>query len=436
MSTGPKPLACRQNVPGPRIYWLTEEFPPETGGTGMVAARISRALASHVPVCVVTRQLRPALPAHDHFGEARVRRIRPAGVLKGVGWRALPALGFYLARLTFLLASEARRYDIIVVSSMKIMPLIAVPICGLLRKRCIVRLESPFELAQPIAAESLSSMGGLLSRPLSRLLGAMQRHVLARADCVIAISQDIEARLREVSCPPERILRLPNPIDLERFRPIEENERRAMRERLGLPPERTLVLYVGRLSRSKGVLLLIEAWSEIIDRHPNLYLVFAGSGKGSWDDCEEELKRQVRMCELDASVRFVGQTDHVERYLQAADLYVLPSEYEGFSLSIGEALACALPPVVTSVGAAPELIRDGVNGFLFPPKDRHALIQAISAALEQRARWPKVRSRARETAERFGLQQVVSQYQALFGTLASTRGAVRDLKAALRSRMP
>ncbi|MGH8218214.1 MAG: glycosyltransferase family 4 protein [Steroidobacteraceae bacterium] len=419
-------------MPGPRICWLTEEFPPETGGTGMVAARIARALAPHVPVCVVTRQLRPARPARDRFGQARVRRIRPAGVLKGAGWRALPALAFYLARLTFLLTSEARRYDIIVVSSMKIMPLVAVPICRLLRKRCIVRLESPFELVQPIAAESLSSMGSLVSRPLSRLLGVMQRYVLARADCVIAISHDIEARLREVSCPPERILRLPNPIDLERFRPIGEDERRAMRERLGLPLARTLVLYVGRLSRAKGVLLLIEAWRELIDRHPNLYLVFAGSGKGSWDSCEDELKQQARAGGLDASVRFVGETDRVEHYMQAADLYVLPSEYEGFSLSIGEALGCALPAVVTSVGAAPELIRDGVNGYLFAPKDRRALIEAVSTALEQRDRWPQLRRLARETAERFGLQQIVCQYLALFRTLARARGAVRDLQTARR----
>jgi len=335
-----------------------------------------------------------------------------------------------------LLVSEARRYDIVVVSSMKIMPLIAVPSCRLLRKRCVVRIESPFELVEPIAAESLSSMGGIVSRPLSRLLGAMQRLALTRADCVIAISRDIEERLTNIDCPPERVLRIPNPIDLERFRPAGKEDRCALRTQLALPAERTIVLYAGRLSRAKGVLLLIDAWRELVARHPELYLVIVGKGKGSWDDCEDELRRQVRAAALEESVRFVGETDRVEHHMQAADLYVLPSEYEGFSLSIGEALACGLPPVVTAVGAAPELIQHGVNGFLFPPKDRGALIEALDAALAERPRWPDMGALARETAERFGLQHVVSQYLALLRALAAGRGAAPDLQAMLRSRAP
>lgn len=412
---------ARATLLQPRIYWLTEEFPPETGGTGMVAARLSKALAEHVPVSIVTRQLRPAIRRHDAFGRVRVRRIRPAGRLKGAGWRALPLMVLYLARLAVLLASEARRYDIIVVSSMKIMPLIVVPLCRLLGKRCVVRIESPFELVEPIAAESLTSMGGALSRPLSRLLGAVQRGALARADCTVAISRDIEARLAAARCPSGRIVRIPNPIDLDRFRPATQAERTALRGELGLPPDRTLVLYAGRLSRAKGVLMLIEGWREIVGRHPQAYLVMAGSGKSSWDDCEEELRRRTRESGLDAHVRFVGETTRVEDYMRAADLYVLPSDYEGFSLSIGEALGCGLPAVVTSVGAAPELIESGVNGFLFPPKDPDAMRDALSSALERRGDWPQMQKAARQTAERFGLQHVTAQYVALFRALAGSR---------------
>lgn len=387
----------------------------------MVAGRLSRALAEHLRVEVVTRQTRPGLPPRDQLGAVRVRRIRPAGLLKGAGWRALPAIAFYLAHLTTLLAREASRYDIVVVSSMKIMPLIVVPICRLLRKRCIVRLESPFELVEPIAAESLEAMGGGLSARLSHALGALQRLALTHADCVIAISQDIEIRLRSARTPPKRIVRIPNPIDLERFRPVEADERRALRERLALPAEGTIVLYAGRLSRAKGVLMLVEGWSELIERHPGIFLVLAGAGKDSWDDCEEAVKAVVRERGLEAGVQLVGETSRVEQYMQAADLYVLPSEYEGFSLSIGEALGCGLPPVVTSVGAAPELIEPGVNGFLFPPKDRAAMVEALSAALRERARWPELRRQARATAERFGLERVVSRYLELFRGLASSR---------------
>ncbi|MGH8259302.1 MAG: glycosyltransferase family 4 protein, partial [Steroidobacteraceae bacterium] len=347
-------------MPQPRIYWLTEEFPPEVGGTGVVAGRLSHALADSVPVSVITRQTRPPGKREDRFGGARVRRIRPTGRLKGAGWRALPAMIAYVARLSAMLAIEARRYDIVVASGMKILPLAAIPICRMFHKRCVVRLESPFELVEPIAAESLHGMGRT-SRTLSRLLGVLQRSLLARADRVVAISQEIESRLLHIGCSPERILRIPNPIDLERFHPAAEASPASLRERLRLPPSRTIVLYAGRLSRAKGVLMLIDGWSEVVRQHPDVCLVVVGSGRGSWDDCEDELRRLASERGLDDHVLFVGETTQVAEYMRAADLYVLPSEYEGFSLSLGEALGCGLLPIATFVGSAPELIEQGVN---------------------------------------------------------------------------
>ena len=413
----------------PRVYWLTEEFPPETGGTGMVAARIATAVARQgIAICIVTRQTPTLRTRDDHWGSLRVQRIRPAGVWKGKGWRAAPVLFVFLMRLLALLIAQRRSYDLVVVSGIKVMPLIAIPVCRVLGKACIVRLESPFELVEPIAAESLDRMGRALSRPLSYLLGAAQRAALKRADRIVAISQDLEKRLRDSACSSEHILRIPNPIDLERFRPAEPHERDRLRQRLALPLDRTLVLYVGRLSRAKGLTLLIEAWPEVLARAPGVMLVLVGSGKGSWDDCEAALRAGVQAAGLTPHVRFAGACDHVEDYLQAADLYVLPSEYEGFSLSIGEALGCGVPAAVTSVGAAPELIEHGVNGWLFPPKDRAALVDTLTEALGQSERWPEMRRRARATAERYGMTRVAAEYAALCRALTlGTPGGVEPL---------
>jgi len=407
----------------PRVCWITEEFPPETGGTGLVAARIAGAIATQgVEVSVLTRQTRPARAVEEQYGAVCVHRIRPGGRFKGAGWEALPAILAYLVRLAGLLIRRARHYDVIIVSCMKIIPLVAVPVSWALGKACIVRLESPFELIEPIAAESLGTMSRI-GHLLSNLLGALQRRLLGRADCIVAISAEVESRLKRTDCPPERILRIPNPIDLQRFKPLARAERATLRDALGLPRDRTIVLYAGRLSRAKGVLMLVENWRELLARHPGTLLVMAGSGRGSWDDCEEELKGFVQTQALGADVLLVGATDRVPEYMQAADVYVCPSDYEGFSLAIGEALASGLPAVVTAVGAAPEIIDHGVNGFLFPPKDPSAMLAALSACLVERERWGEIGRRARESVAPFALERVAARYVLLCHELTRSRRA-------------
>ncbi len=419
----------------PRVYWLTEEYPPETGGTGVIAARLCEGLAARgIETRVITRQTRPARAREEWLNGVHVRRIQPAGRMKGVGWRAVPAMLGYLARLSALLGKEARRYDIVVVSSMKVIPLAAVPACRLLGKVCVVRLESPFELVEPITAESRGAMGLAAGRWVSRVLGALQRAVLTRAHCIVAISCDLESRLRRARCSAARIVRIPNATDLSRFKPATREEKGDLRRRLGIPADRTIVLYAGRLSRAKGVLMLIEGWRELSGRFPDLHLLLVGGGKGSWDDCEEEARRLVHAHRLTERVSFAGQSDRVHEYMQCADVYVCPSDYEGFSLAIAEALACALPVVVTAVGAAPEIIEPGVSGFLFPPKDRQAMVEALAACLGERARWPEISRRARESAEPFDLARVADRYAALCRELALARAAAAP-PAAPRGRL-
>ena len=402
----------------PRIFWLTTEFfPPQTGGTGVIASRLAQALAGRgVPVQIITRQTLPRSAVRERIGDLQVKRVGPAGLSKGAGWRAIAPMLAYLTTLTTLLLRARRRYDLVIVSGMKTIPLAAVPVCRLLRKKCVIRIESPFEIAEPIAAESLSTMGSI-GRWLSRRLMAAQQMALRRADRVVAISDEIALRLRELAYPETRIARIPNAIDLSRFTPSSPHERQLLRTRLGLPDDRTIVLYVGRLSRSKGVMMLVQTLPELLAAHPDLYLVLVGSGRESWDNCEQELSAYLRTQRLDAHVALPGHSDRVHEYLQAADLYVSPSDYEGFGLTIVEALACALPVVTTAVGVATQIVRNEWNGFLCPPRDPPALRAAIELALRERHRWPEIGRSGRESSAVFALPQVIDQYLALCSDL-------------------
>ena len=108
-------------------------------------------------------------------------------------------------------------------------------------------------------------------------------------------------------------------------------------------------------------------------------------------------------------------------WLQAADLFVFPSEYEGFGLSIVEAMAAGLPIVTTPVGAATEVVRPGSNGWLVPVADAPALAAALGEALAAREAWPALGAAGRAAVvERFGMAGVLDRYVELLGRLTAT----------------
>jgi glycosyltransferase involved in cell wall biosynthesis len=395
-----------------RIYWLTEAFyPPIVGGQELFVARVAQALSDRGhEVTVITRQVAQRAAAAETVGSVRVRRIEPAGILKGKGWRAVMPLLGYLWRLFWLLLRDAGKFDVIIVSGVKIIPLVAVPVCLVARKKIILRAESFFELHEAVSAESLETMNAASGRGIGAMAAAIRRFMLRRAQHVVAISAEIQAQLLKQGVAPARIARIPNAVDTEKFRGVGAAEKLQLRGRLGLPADKTVFVFAGRLSRAKGLPMLIEAWPELVRRHPQLYLVIVGSGKLSFDDCEDSLRQFVAAHHLQDSVNFAGESPRVYEYLQAADVFIFPTEYEGFSLALVEALSSAIVAVVTSVGAAPDLIRHGQNGFLFPPKDPQAMQAVLEEALGQTQRWPAIAAAARDSVAPFDLNVVADRY--------------------------
>ena len=397
----------------PQVYWLTEEFfPPQIGGVEIMASLLSQGLAERgIGMSVITRQTEPPSPEAETIGRVHVRRIPPPGQIKGAGWRAIIRILRYLSRLTRLLVRERRQYDVVIVSGMKIIPLAAVPVCRLFHRRCVVRVESTFELQEPLSAQSRVGMrllGGWLQRSLAR----MQRAALRSADRVVAISPEIEQLLHK-AVPTAHIITVPNAVDARRFSPATPEGKREMRQQLGLPQERTLLLYIGRLSRAKGVAMLVQAAPRLRAHNPQLCLVVVGSGRGSFDDCEAELLNYIRNQKLERDVLMYAATDRVPDYLQAADLCMFPSDYEGFGVGLIEALATGTPVVATPVGVARELVKHGETGFAFPPQDAAAMVAAIESALAARGAWSEIGQRARRAIQPYELDTVVQRYELL-----------------------
>jgi glycosyltransferase involved in cell wall biosynthesis len=373
-----------------------------------------------VEVTVLTRRVFAATPrgAAEEAG-IPVIRLEPPGLLKGRGWSAIwPTLRF-LSAVLFTVVRHRERFDIFLVHGVKGILLPTLLAARVLRKRCVVKVDAIEELEHGIARDSVARMGIAPDSKLVKMWTRLRDALLCRADAVIAISDQLATALAARGLHPDRLLRIPNGIDLRRWLG-DVRAKSDLRAQLSLP-DQTLVTYCGRLSRAKGLLMLVEVWNRIAAQHPEAHLLLVGSGDRSFDGCEPELRDAVRRAGLEQRVTFVGQVETVPEYLHASDLFVLCSESEGFGLSLIEAMAVGLPCISTAVGAAPEVIRHRETGWLIPVNDAQALSHALEDALASREHWQRLGAEGRRAvAERFDLDAVVACYLTLFQHLERT----------------
>jgi glycosyltransferase involved in cell wall biosynthesis len=411
------------------VLFIGETFhPPTRDGIALHAHQLAAAWsAAGVAVSVLTRQTAPPTAPRARIDGIDVRRLRPGGLLKGRGWRSVLPLVRFLAQLGALLVLRRRRYDVVVVSGLKVIPLVAVPLARLLGKRCVVRAEAPTDYREPMSEASLHALGPA-GRTAGRWLSAAQRRTLSAADAIVALSPEMERDLRASGL--HRVRLVPNGIDLTRFRPAEEGEKDRLRRELGLPTGGPLVAFTGRLARAKGVLVLASAWGRAT-RPPGARLLFLGSAGLSADACGSEL---ARLATADPDILLVGEVSDVAAHLRACDVFAFASFYEGFGLALVEAMACGLPVVTTPVGVAPEVVRDGWNGKLVAPGDEDGLRRALEWLLTRPGEWPRMGERARAAvAERFGGDREAAAWLVLLGGL---RGGPGDLALRRLERRP
>ena len=212
----------------------------------------------------------------------------------------------------------------------------------------------------------------------------------------------------------EKILSIPNGIDMFKFSPVSYKEKIIIRKKLSLPENKIIFCFTGRLSKAKGIMLLIQVWKEILLKYDNIKLLLVGSGKDAAGNCEVELQEYINYYYLKEKVFITGNVENVDEYLQASDVFVSPSDYEGFGLSIVEALACELPTIVTKVGIAVELIHNHENGVIISPKNQAELLTALEWMLENKSLWPVIGKNARKSVEKYSIDAVADKYIEMF----------------------
>jgi glycosyltransferase involved in cell wall biosynthesis len=201
--------------------------------------------------------------------------------------------------------------------------------------------------------------------------GPANRWLYARASRFVVTTGERlrEALIERTGCAPDAVRSIPTGIDDQLFAP---GDRDAARAELGLPADRLIVGIVATLRSWKGHRHLVEAVAALDD--PRLLLVIVGDGPQ-----HEALEAQITAGGLQERVRLIGRRDDVHRWLQAFDLFALPSyANEGVPQALVQAMLSGLACVTTTAGAIPEVAIDGRTALIVPQQDPPALAAAIS----------------------------------------------------------
>lgn len=252
----------------------------------------------------------------------------------------------------------------------------------------------------------------------------MRRWLQPFIACHVAVSRDLESWLADgVGIRRSRIAYIANGIDVTKFEAARRRPepRRLLRD--FAPEDAVVVASVARLDRVKDQAGLITAFKHLRERAGasgvDVRLVIAGDGPQRF-----ELQQQIERLGLAGSARLLGNREDVPELLAACDVFALSSIAEGMPVTLLEAMAASLPVASTSVGGIASVVEDGVTGTLVPPRDPHALANALAAYVMD----PDLRRRhgsaghARATMH-FSLRAMVSAYAALYDGLLDPRRA-------------
>ncbi len=206
------------------------------------------------------------------------------------------------------------------------------------------------------------------------------KRMIARATGVICCAQFGDQYFRRYGSRPEATFYVPQEPDYDEIASVGADEVEAEREKFGLVENRRRIVFMGRLVPVKRVDLLIDAFARIADDRPDWDVVIVGSGP-----LEDELRERIPDGLRDRFIwtGFIDEQRRVSAIYKACDVLCLPSTYEPWALVINEAAACGVAMVSSDVvGAAVELVRDGINGYQFKTGYVDALTEALGRATD------------------------------------------------------
>ncbi len=392
-----------------RVAMVIQRFRPMFSGQGIQVEALASTLAGRgvdVTILTATTGCGVSVEQCDRYRVVRLGNQPPRLVPRTFRNRAV---GPTFAARVFAYLQDKGAFDLIHVHAMTDALYASYAWCRLHDRPLI------FELTLLGADDPLT-----VSRSTDVFAG-LRYAVYRRCDGFVAISPALETTCGRAMMKAETVRLIPQGVDVRLFSPADDRKR--LRDQLGLPSEGQLVVFVGSLIRRKGIDVLLEAWSRVCRTGLGAQLLLVGRDEFGGDTLSTEfLSAQLARVTPAAAGRIhrLGVRADVHRLLQASDLFVFPSRREGFGTVMAEAMACGLPSVVTELPGITDFIF-GVGdrtGVVVPQEDPDMLASAVAALLGDRVRAERVGRAARKDAvERFDMERIAEDYLQFYSEL-------------------
>lgn len=351
-----------------RLLLLSWEYPPRiVGGLGRHVYHLATSLAAQsIDVHVVTKD-HPGAPDYEISEGVNIYRVPsyPPDIPQEewVSW----TLQFNVALLerAGALINEIGGFNVIHAHDW----LVAHAAAAL---KHIYRLP----LVATIHATEYGRHQGHLPGPMQKLIHQIEWWLTFESVRTICCSQYMSEQVNRIfELPPDKVVIIPNGVDVESFRRDVNVE---VVRRKYIPPNHKLVFFVGRLVYEKGVQTVLEAMPRILKRIPELVFVIAGTGPHL-----RQLQAQVQELGLENKVKFTGylDSDQLYAFYKTADLTVVPSLYEPFGMVVLESMAMGCPTIAADTGGLKEIVVHEETGLKFTPGNPDSLAEAMLRVL-------------------------------------------------------
>ena len=224
------------------------------------------------------------------------------------------------------------------------------------------------------------------------------------SEYVTAVSQSLKEDTERLFDITTQIKVIPNFIDVEKFKfksvPCDKGQI--------APDDQLVITHISNFRPLKRVIDVLKTF-KIVNDQLNVKLLMVGDGPE-----KERAMRHCRSHNMEDAVLFLGKSNQIDEILCFSDLFLLPSEQESFGLAALEAMVHRVPVVCSDVGGLPEVIENGVSGFLCPLGDVNAMAEKAIHILEDPERHKGFKEQAYESSKKFDIQEVISHYESLY----------------------